>query len=152
MNPANQRRYFRIDKKSVLAIRECDIFEELNLLSGKKGKRETAYAKLKNISASGALTESSRPYTIGSIVKMEIVLEGWEETGEGEAIFLTGEKSEIRTIFKTVARVVRIEMGGPDLYEIGFEFIGVEKKRQEELKAYILKNLSGNLKAGKGKE
>lgn len=136
----NKRLYFRIPQNNVLSIAPCTAEEALNLTPAKSSS-SLHYARMKNLSASGILMESEINYTVSDVLKMEILLDLIPEEYEDPAYQELEDMSFEKKIFRTIARVVRVEQITPKYYEVGLEFVGVEKKYRDVLLKYVESHL-----------
>ena len=132
----NQRKYFRVEKEALVSIRECDVYEELRLRPMTAEMLET---RIKNISSSGLLMESTQLFPIGAIVKVEIQLKGWGDfLGRVQGPLLVPD--DPIDLFKGIAKVTRIEWLEAGLYDTGLEFIGLNEQEQNWMAQFLLKS------------
>ena len=91
-------------------------------------------AAFKDISAGGLLFECKRKYDIGNLLKLEIVIPGWEKF---KSEFYKPDESSRSKPLIALASVVRVEMVKPGLYDIGVSFAGIDEGHQSALLQYI---------------
>ena len=139
-NIINKRMYFRIPQNNVLSIAPCNAQEALNL-KPEKSPSSLRYARMKNLSASGILMETEQTHSVDEVLKMEILLDLIPEEYDDPAYQELENMSFEKKIFRTIARVVRVEQITLNLYEVGVEFLGVEKKYRELLVKYVESHL-----------
>ena len=136
----NKRLYFRIPQNNVLSILPCTAEEALNLRPD-KSPSSMHYARMKNLSASGILMESEQNYRVNDILKMEILLDLIPEEYDDPAYQDLENMNFEKKIFRTIARVVRVEQISSQYFEVGLEFLGVEKKFRDLLIKYVESHL-----------
>ena len=102
-------------------------------LSSRSMEEEVAMA-IKNISASGALFESSKLYQIGDVLLLKLSIPGWEKYKSD--FFRPGSltRSEPLTV---VASVVRVEFVRSGHHDIGVCFVGIDESHQKALAQLI---------------
>lgn len=136
----NKRLYFRIPQNNVLSIAPCNAEEALNLHPDKKNS-SLHYARMKNLSASGILMESEQNYSVNDVLKMEILLDLIPEEYDDPAYQELEDMNFEKKIFRTIARVVRVEQISSKYFEVGLEFVGVETKYRDVLIKYVESHL-----------
>ena len=122
---SNRRRFFRIEKESVVSIAVVDVLKELNLYPDSRQESRWEISSMQNISACGVLITAQKTFPLGTVVKLNIAMETWNPPYKN------------KDAFHTLARVVRLEMTQQGLYEIGFEFVGIDPVEKEDLIQYL---------------
>ncbi len=135
--PSNRRQYFRLEKNAAIALFPFDPYQELQLPSKANISNASTNTELKNLGAGGVLIETEKPYALGDIVKLQITLKDWE-AGQ---LALFQEAKAGSTLFRTIARVVRVEWVESGCYDIGFEFVGIAPEEKESLNRYLLSQM-----------
>jgi hypothetical protein len=138
MKTANKRKHFRLEKEALVSIMEWDPYLELKL---KRNKTRTHAGSLKNISAGGVLIETPHFYPPGTIVKLEIEIEGWKGPSSFLSLFETPYQ-EKEIALSAPAKVVRAEKISPERFEIGVEFLGMDPATTNEISDYLLKQFA----------
>ena len=85
--------------------------------------------------------ESEQKYSVNDVLKMEILLDLIPEEYEDPAYQELENMNFEKKIFRTIGKVVRIEQLTPKYFEVGIEFVGVEKKYRELLVKYVESHL-----------
>ncbi len=91
---------------------------------------------LKDISAGGALVETSKLYHVGDVLHLKIKIPGWEKY---KAEFIRpGQLSRSEPLI-TLATIVRVELIRMGHYELGLCFVGIEESHQKALIRFLKK-------------
>jgi len=125
-----RRKYKRIEKECIVNFGE---FSASGLgIAGADAKIESI---TKDLSAGGILFASKRSYEIGSILKFELAIPGWEKF---KAEFIKPDSVTRSKPLVAVVSVVRVEVIKPgSLYEIGGCFVGIDDGHQWALVKYV---------------
>ncbi|MCP4755156.1 MAG: diguanylate cyclase [Proteobacteria bacterium] len=109
MYSKQKRRYFRMSFNTEIEINRVD------------GEVEPGYIKgsSKNFSKAGILFESDHQFKMGDKIRLSIPL------------------NKSKEIIKIIGTVVRVEVYGPDQYEIGVSFIEMGKSTENEIMRYM---------------
>jgi c-di-GMP-binding flagellar brake protein YcgR len=131
-----ERRCFaRIHRDFILDLKETDLRTELGIT---KKEEQHLIGKTVNISASGLLFETERPFALGTILNLTIKIPGWQKymAAVSETKHLPGG-----TTFTALTKVIRNEELRPgQLYDIGVVFINIDPCKKQALNRYINDN------------
>lgn len=121
----DRRRYVRISKSSLMECQEYSIPEtaekEVGLVS-------------KNISAGGLLFETKTEYALGSVLRLEVSLSGWERY---KPEFYKPESVTQHGPLVILGEVVRIEAISEGKYDIGVKITGIDEGHRLALEKFI---------------
>ncbi|MEW6520711.1 MAG: diguanylate cyclase [Thermodesulfobacteriota bacterium] len=110
----NKRRYVRVDFPPTILVRKISIDEPAASFT----------AQAKNLSLTGILFRSDSPcFAVGNKIQLQIPFEDYNVS-----VLLLGT-------------VTRIELAGPDQYEIGVAFLEMDHSSKNEVSQYLLKKL-----------
>lgn len=104
-------------------------FQELSFHKG-DGPAQSSY---KDVSGGGLLLESSRPYPLGTLLKLEIRVPGW---GRYQNHFGPVQDADIRPLV-ALGMVVRVEQMDQGGYELGIKFQNVYPDDLIALKKFV---------------
>ncbi len=113
----NKRRFTRIDFFTTILVKQISMNKSPVPIP----------ANAKNLSLTGILFESRRPFDIGTKIQLQIPFDEFNET-----LLILGT-------------VVRIEVFGDNQYDIGVSFLEMDHNSKNEVSRYLLKQLSRNL-------
>ncbi len=127
-----QRKYVRIDRRYII---KCSPFSAKDFLS--PSSADITEGLLKNISCGGALFESGAKYDVGTLLRIELALPGWEQF---KVEFLKDDKTTYSAPLTVLAHVVRLEvLIQNELYDIGACFSAIDEGDKWALFKYIQK-------------
>jgi len=133
-NEAERRKYARIHEEDVLV---CEPFDA-SALGGKIGKGRHAFTK--SLSEGGILFESAQIFPIGTLLKLELDLPGWEKY---KPEFRKHDALPGRLPLVVLGKVVRIEDIGGGEFDIGVLFVALDTGHKLALKKYVARALKG---------
>lgn len=124
-----RRKYVRILSEDVL---QCQLFKNENFVES--ATEDNIRAVTKNYSAGGILFETNAQFDVGSLLKLEISIPGWERF---KAEFYKDGTSygEPLVILATVVRVEALADEG--LFDIGVCFSAIDEGHRWALLKYI---------------
>lgn len=126
-----KRSYVRVPKRNALRFREFNFTDE---------PPRYFDAHYKDISGGGILFESPHPFRVGSILKIEIKLPGWDRYLTG---FYRQGSTTVTEPFVALAEVVRAETVTQDeRYDIGVVFVGIDEGHREALMRLVADHFS----------
>jgi hypothetical protein len=120
----NRRRYLRIDGKYVVR------HERLTIPRG----REAQEAEARNISANGLLFEAKAMYPPGTVLRLELLVQGIDKF---KTEFYKHERLSDTEPFVVLGKVARVEAVREGVYDIGVSLVGVDQQHQKALARYI---------------
>jgi c-di-GMP-binding flagellar brake protein YcgR len=120
-----KREYFRLPEEFKLTFRPLEF---------PLGKHPAKESKLKDVSGGGMLIESKEAYEMGTILQLEINLEGWYKHRSSFFKSTTEKANEPLTV---IGEVVRIEKFDDNTYDIGIRFTNVYDDDHTSLIKYI---------------
>lgn len=123
-----RRKFIRIKEEDLLI---CEPFDPA-LFGGAVEKRIRTYTK--NLSEGGILFEIDQSYAIGSLLKLDIDIPGWERY---KAEFYKADKLSGREPFVVLGKVVRLEDIGKGRFDVGVAFTAVDKGHRLALRKYL---------------
>lgn len=124
----DRRRYARVNEEDLLV---CEPFD-VTALVGAPGQKSHAFTK--SLSEGGILFESGTPFSLGSLLKLQIDIPGWEKY---KAEFVKSDVPSGRHPFVVLGKVVRVEDVGGGIHDIGVVFLAVDSGHRFALKKYI---------------
>ena len=127
----DRRRYVRLSEEDLIV---CEPFSEESIEPQKAADK--FYAFTKNLGEGGILFESDTFFDLGSPLKLEIDIPGWEKY---RAEFFKGDEHPGRKPFVVLGKVVRVEDIGGGRYEIGLAFTAVDSGNKLALHKYVEK-------------
>jgi hypothetical protein len=119
-----RRRFFRLDGKYLLQ------HERFTIPRGAAVQEDTA----KNISANGLLFESRTPYDLGTVLRLELLVQGIDKF---KTEFYKHERLSNTEPLIVLGKVSRVEAVGPKLFDIGVSLVGLDYVCQRALAKYI---------------
>lgn len=127
-----RRRYVRIPDKDLLSREPFSLkgFDEKGFYK--------KYASTRDMSEGGVLFTSDICFAIGTFLKLEIDVPGWEELKVG---FYQEKDLLLHEPFTVIGKVVRVELVGRERYDVGISFVAVDSGHQAALKKYIKRSL-----------
>ncbi|MCD4780383.1 MAG: PilZ domain-containing protein [Candidatus Omnitrophica bacterium] len=126
-----RRKYIRIPSQNILYLKK---FSVRDLTVDKRIERKIE-AITKNLSVGGVLFDSDIKYSLGSLLKIELNLPGWEKFKNEFYRFDKTSRSEPLIV---LANVVRLEVIIPEKsYEIGVCFSAIDTGHRWALMKYI---------------
>ena len=123
-----RRKFMRIPFRYPLTVRRMTMLKESQ-------EQEMALA-LSNISAGGALFETSKIFEIGDVLLMKINIPGWERY---KTDFIRPGQLTQSGPLTAIATVVRVELLKAGHYDIGVCFSGIDEWHQKALVKLIKK-------------
>ena len=124
-----RRKYVRISEEDLIV---CDPFGAGAFQQQQSG--EKLYAFTKNLGEGGILFESDIFFEMGSMLKLEIDIPGWEKY---KSELCKGETMPGSKPFVVLGKVVRVEDIGGGRYDIGVVFIAVDGGQKLALHKYV---------------
>jgi len=121
---AERRKYLRIDQGSVLSCEECAI----------PRTKQKFEAVSKDLSAGGLMFSALAPFDMGTVLRFEISLDGWQKY---KPEFKKAESLEERKPLFALGTVVRVEQLHDGTYEIGVRLDGVDEGHRMALEQYV---------------
>ena len=121
--PSERRTFRRIPMGATVG------FQELSFSTAP----EPATSVYADISAGGLLLSSPKPFTLGTLLKLELKVPGW---GKHQNRFGPAHDQDLRPLV-AVGQVVRIETLEEGDYELGVKFLNVYPDDQEALRKFI---------------
>ncbi|MFH0753383.1 MAG: PilZ domain-containing protein [Candidatus Omnitrophota bacterium] len=125
-----RRKFLRIHEEDVLV---CEPFDA-SVLRGDSGKRRHVVSK--DLSQGGLLFESREPFEIGTILKLQVDIPGWEKFKTG---FIKVNEISGRHPLVTLGKVVRVEDVGAGNFDIGIAFVALDSGHKLALQKYLEK-------------
>ena len=125
-----RRKFFRIHEEDVLV---CEPFDA-SVLGGSSLKRRHVVAR--NLSQGGLLFESREPFEIGTILKLQADIPGWEKY---KTEFIKVDALSGRQPLVMLGKVVRVEDIGAGNFDIGVAFLALDEGHKLALKKYLEK-------------
>lgn len=123
---AEQRRFVRLPKRNVVRFREFRFTDE---------PPRYFDAHYKDISGGGLLFESSHAFTVGTLLKIELKVHGWDRFKT--EFFKPGSDSGSEPLV-VLAEVVRVEAVEQDRkYDVGVIFVGIDESHRDALMRFI---------------
>lgn len=121
-----RRKFLRVVSKRPIKHTKFRLF-------GKNSEKLTE-SITRNLSAGGILFESDVLYLPGDLVRIEIEIPGWEKYKT--EFIKPGQvtKSEPVTV---LAKVIRVEIKNPRLYEVRAAFVGIDDDHQKALTKFF---------------
>ncbi|MEI8012917.1 MAG: PilZ domain-containing protein [Candidatus Omnitrophota bacterium] len=133
-NPESEKRKFlRINEEDVLV---CEPFD-VSVLDGVSVKR--AHVVTKDLSEGGLLFESGEAFAIGTILKLQVDIPGWEKY---KREFFKADQRLDRQPLIVLAKVVRIEDVGGGHSDVGVAFVALDSGHRLALRKYL--KITGN--------
>ncbi len=130
-----RRKYYRMDRNCVL---RCEKFSAKNF--NEKELQDAAGGLVKNISAGGILFETNQSYPIGTLLKVELKLKGWEKF---KSEFYKLDVSSNDQPLVVLAKVTRVELiKSSEIYDIGLSIVSIDEGHREALKKFISRRAS----------
>ncbi len=127
----DKRRYKRLPKKSKL------LYKIIEFSDREKALKKAIY---KDIGGGGMLFESEEPIEIGTLLKVEFDLQGWQKYYPG---FFKFDQTSVSEPITVVAQVVRIEELEKDKrYEIGVKFVNIDELYRTGIIEFIEANFN----------
>ncbi len=127
----DKRRYKRLPKKSKL------LYKIIEFSDKEKALKKAIY---KDIGGGGMLFESEEPIEIGTLLKVEFDLQGWQKYYPG---FFKFDQTSVSEPITVVAQVVRIEELEKDKrYEIGVKFVNIDELYRTGIIEFIEANFN----------
>ena len=130
ISTSERRKYVRIPSEHIIhyeTFTARQIFED--------NPESTMKSITKNLSAGGIMFSASCKFEVGTLLKLEIDLPGWERF---KAEFYKMEEVTRSKPVVVLATVVRVEMIVPDqVYEIGTSFVGIDEGHRWALLNYV---------------
>ena len=125
-----RRKYLRISRNYIL---DCTLFSIKNLQM--EPDQQVMQGVMRNISAGGVLFESECKFAVGTLLKIDLALPGWQRF---KTEFLKEDTFSISEPLTVLARVVRLEVIELDrLYDVGVCFSAVDEGHKIGLLKYI---------------
>ncbi|MCK5579812.1 MAG: PilZ domain-containing protein [Candidatus Omnitrophica bacterium] len=125
-----RRKYVRIENHDVL---KCKRFTANDF--GSSQDEEMVRAVLKDLGAGGVLFESDKKIDVGTVLKMEIDVSGWERF---KSEFYKSDRMTRKEPLVVLANVVRVEVVEPGRkYDIGVCFSAIDDGHQWALMKYV---------------
>jgi hypothetical protein len=126
-----RRKYVRIPSQNILYFKK---FSARDLMVDERIERKIE-AITKNLSVGGVLFDSDIKYNLGTLLKIELNLPGWEKFKNE---FYRYDKTSQTEPLIVLAHVVRLEVLIPDkCYEIGVCFSAIDTGHKWALMKYI---------------
>lgn len=128
-NGKDRRKYVRLSEEDLIVCEpfSSEAFEQQRNV-------EKFYAFTKNLSEGGILFDSDTFFEMGTLLKLEIDIPGWEKY---KAEFFKGEGPSGRKPFVVLGKVTRIEDIGGGRFEIGVAFTAVDSGHKMALHKYV---------------
>lgn len=98
------------------------------------GDRPVKESTVKDVSAGGILFESKVYYELGTVLQLEVNLEGWYRH---RSSFFKSTKEKALEPLSVIGEVVRVEKFDDDTYDIGVKFTNVYDDDQKSLLKFI---------------
>lgn len=126
----DRRKYYRVDRSCVL---RCERFSAKNF--NEKKLQDEAGGVVKNLSVGGILFETNQLYPIGTLLKAELNLVGWEKF---KSEFYKPDISSKAQPLVVLAKVSRVELvKNTGIYDIGLSIVSIDEGHREALKKFI---------------
>ena len=122
---SDKREYFRLPEESKVS------FKPLEFPLGERPAREST---VKDLSGGGILLESKTLYELGTILQLQINLEGWYRH---RSSFFKSTAEKATEPLSVIGEVVRIEKFDDETYDIGVKFTNVYDDDQKSLLKFI---------------
>ena len=136
--PDQERRKFtRVAEEDLLI---CEPFDA-SAFGGDMKKRVHVFTK--SLSEGGILFESTEIFPIGSLLKLQLDIPGWEKYKVG---FYKGNTPSGSHFLVVLARVVRVEDLGGGIFDIGVAFVALDSGHKLALKKYLELESAGRKK------
>ena len=126
---SEHRKYVRIPRQYII---RCAPFTAKDLLSPVQDN--ITEGVLKNISCGGVLFESKVKYDVGSLLRIELALPGWEKF---KTEFFREDRMPHSDPLTVLAHVVRLEVLEDGLFDIGACFSAIDEGDKWALFKYI---------------
>lgn len=120
---SERRQYKRIPLEAEISFQELSFSKIM----------EIANSVYKDVSGGGLLLTSSRPYGLGTLMKLELRVPGW---GRHHSGFGSSMDKETRPLV-AVGQIVRVEEIHAGEYELGIKFLNVYPDDMAALQKYI---------------
>lgn len=125
----DRRKFVRLTEEDLIV---CEPFEAGSFEHSKTGDK--FYAFTKNLGEGGILFESDTFFEMGSLLKLEIDIPGWEKY---KSEFNKSDGPCAQKPFVVLGKVVRIEDIGGGRFEIGAAFSAVDSGQKTALHKYV---------------
>lgn len=125
----NKRKYKRMPKQSKL------LYKVIEYSDKEKSLKKAVY---KDVGGGGILFETEEPIEIGTLLKVEFDLQGWQKYYPGFFKFDQTSVSEPITVVAQVVRVEELKKGRK--YEIGVKFVNIDELYREGIIEFIEAN------------
>lgn len=127
---------FRLERRKFVRIHEEDLLVcepfDVSVLAGASKKR--AHVFTKNLSDGGLLFESCCFFEIGTILKIQADIPGWEKY---KVEFLKADDVSGSRPLVVLGKVVRIEDVGDGKFDVGVVFAAIDNEHRTALGKYI---------------
>lgn len=122
-----RRKYVRLESKSIV---KCEIYR----ITDDENIPEATQSTSKNISAGGILFETTTPFAIGELLRLEVNLAGWQKFKP--EFYKADQVSGIEPLV-ALAHVVRVEVIGKGIYDVGVCLAGIDEGHQMAIRKFI---------------
>ncbi len=121
-----RRKFYRLPMDHVVEFTEYDFSSE---------KKPFNISKLKNVSGGGVLFQSSRPFPIGSFIKIKMNIPGWDRY---KTAFIKPDWTSVTEPLIILGSVVRVEeIESDNMYDIGIVFKCIDESHRDALMNYL---------------
>jgi len=129
-----RRKYVRLPTDTIL---KCSVFSGHDFGMDDVVKKSSAVVK--NVSAGGVLFESSTNFSIGTLLRLEISVPGWDKFRQEFYKEYATSQSKPIVVLATVVRVEVVDPAG--VYDIGACFSAIDTGHQWAVMKYITQEL-----------
>jgi hypothetical protein len=98
------------------------------------GEHRKKSSKIKDVSGGGLLFESDDMYEIGTVLQLELEIEGWYRH---RSSFFKSTKEKVSEPLTVIGEVIRVERFDDNTYDIGVKFTNVYDDDHNSLIKYI---------------
>jgi hypothetical protein len=121
----DKRKYFRLPEEFKLS------FKPLEFPLGEESPKESV---IKDVSGGGLLFGSDQLYELGTVLQLQVSLEGWYRH---RSSFFKSTKEKANEPFTVIGEVVRVEKFENNTYDIGVKFTNVYDDDHQSLLKFI---------------
>ncbi|MFH0753622.1 MAG: PilZ domain-containing protein [Candidatus Omnitrophota bacterium] len=128
---AERRKFIRVPEEDLVVCEPFDV-SGFGGASAMVAKRMHAFTK--SLSEGGILFESDEVFVIGTLIKLELDIPGWEKY---KVEFYKGHVPSGRQPLVVLGKVVRVEDLGHGQFDIGVVFSAMDSGHKLALKKYL---------------
>jgi len=134
-----RRKFARIEEEDLLI---CELYD-IHRSGGPDTASTSSFTK--NVSEGGVLFESDTIFDLGTVLRLEIDIPGWNAYLKGTD---RATASSARHPLTVLGKVVRVEDIGDGFFDIGVAFTAVDSEHREALRKYLEQASRGKVSQG----